>query len=70
MRKELSHLKDRLNDKWVKDPSALLLTTERQVDEKRAALVDLEEELAQIKTDRKKAEKSFMDYKLKYRVEE
>ena len=70
LRGELSNLKDRLDDKPKSDPSAQLESQERMVGEKKAALVDLEEELKQMKADRKEAEESFSEYKLKYRIGE
>ena len=70
LRLELSNLKDRLDDQTKRDPSSHLETQERLVEEKKASLVDLEAELTQMKSDRKDAEKSYTDYKLKYRLGE
>ncbi|MGJ8723058.1 MAG: hypothetical protein ACSHYB_00760 [Roseibacillus sp.] len=70
LREELNSLKVRIDDKPTRDPSAQLESQETLVEEKKGALSDLEKELQQLKVERKDAEKSFSDYKLKYRLGE
>ena len=70
LREELQSLKDKTGDSLIGDLSSQLDHEESLVEEKKGILLDLEKELALSKSERIAAEKSFVEYKKKYRVSE